>query len=147
MLKRLYADNFRCLTNFDLTLDEANILLGANGTGKTSVLTAVRRIERLVVGGAKVDDVFPARDLTLSGNRGEQRFEIQSCFSGHTYDYALTIEHDRDRGRMRIDTETLAHDGRPIFEFRRGEAQLYHDDYKAGPAYPFDWTLGNWNFA
>ncbi len=89
MLMRLYADNFRCLTNFDLTLDEANTLLGANGTGKTSVLTAVRRIELLVVGGAKVDDVFPARDLTLSGNRGEQRFEIQSCFSGHTYDSGI----------------------------------------------------------
>ena len=29
MLKRLYVDNFRCLTNFELKLDEANVLLGA----------------------------------------------------------------------------------------------------------------------
>ena len=27
MLKRLYVDNFRCLTNFELKLDEANVLL------------------------------------------------------------------------------------------------------------------------
>ena len=59
MLTRLYVDNFRCLTNFELKLDQANILLGANGTGKTSVLTALRRIQRLIVGGAKVDQVFP----------------------------------------------------------------------------------------
>ncbi len=141
MLKRFYADNFRCLTNFELKLDRANILLGANGTGKTSVLTALRRIQRLIVGGAKVDEVFPARDLTMIGHRKEQRFEIQYCSDDHTYDYGLTIDHDRERGRMRIAKETLDHDGRPIFEFQNGEAQLYHDDYKDGPTYPFDWTL------
>ena len=42
---------------------------------------------------------------------------------------------------MRIAKETLDHDGRPIFEFQNGEAKLYHDDYKIGPTYPFDWTL------
>ena len=34
MLKRLY--NFLCLVNFELTLDETNVLLGTNGSGKTS---------------------------------------------------------------------------------------------------------------
>ena len=141
MLTRLYADNFRCLTNFELTLDEANILLGTNGTGKTSVLTVLRRIQRLVVGGAKIDEVFPVRDLNLTGNGREQRFEIRYCVDDQTYDYGLTIEHERERGRMRIATEMLDHDGRQIFAFRSGEAQLYHDDYEKGPAYPFDWTL------
>ncbi|MCY4375502.1 MAG: AAA family ATPase [Spirochaetaceae bacterium] len=87
MLKRFYADNFRCLTNFELKLDQANILLGANGTGKTSVLTALRRIQRLIVGGAKVDEVFPARDLTMIGHRKEQRFDIQYRSDDQTYDY------------------------------------------------------------
>ena len=45
MLKRFYADNFRCLTNFELKLDEANVLLGANGTGKTSVLSVLQKIQ------------------------------------------------------------------------------------------------------
>ena len=46
MLTRLYADNFRCLTNFELRLDETNVLLGPNGTGKTSVLDALRRMQQ-----------------------------------------------------------------------------------------------------
>ena len=29
MLTRLYADNFRCLVNFELLLDETNVLLDA----------------------------------------------------------------------------------------------------------------------
>ena len=141
MLERLYVDNFRCLTNFELVLDEGTVFVGANGTGKTSVLTILRRLQRLIARGARVADVFPARDLTSGRNSNEQRFEIRICLEGQTYEYGLTVEHDVARDKMRIAEETLAHGGRPIFEFRAGQARLYHDDYKAGPVYPFDWTL------
>ena len=141
MLKRFYADNFRCLSNFELKLDESNVLLGANGTGKSTVLTVLRKIQDLVARGGRIDEVFPARDLTLSQNRNEQRFELETCIDDHTYKYGLTVEHDIIRRRMRITEETLEHDGTPIFEFANGFAQLYHDDYAPGPEYPFDWTL------
>ena len=141
MLRRFYADNFRCLVNFELELDETNILLGANGTGKSSVLTVLRKLQNLVVRGRKVEELFPTRDLTMHGDRKEQKFEIDTCVGDQTYNYALTIEHDPDRSRMRIARETLRHKGRPIFEFTRGEAQLFHDDYTHGPSYPFDWSL------
>ena len=62
MLTRLYVDNFRCLENFELELEEANVLLGS-GTGKTSVLNVLSNIQNLVVRGARVEEVFPARDL------------------------------------------------------------------------------------
>ena len=140
MIRRFYADNFRCLLNFELKLGEENIFLGANGTGKTSVLHALRKIQDLVVRGSKVDDVFPTRDLSLWQNRKEQRFEIEMQVDDHNYHYALTLEHDRDRGRARINKETLQHGGNPLFAFNRGDAQLFHDDYSEGPQYPFDWT-------
>jgi len=44
MLKRLYVDNFRCLVNFELRLDRVNLLLGENGTGKTSVFDVLYRL-------------------------------------------------------------------------------------------------------
>ena len=141
MLKRFYADNFRCLTNFELELEEANVFLGTNGTGKSSVFTVLRKIQGLVVHGDRVDDVFAARDLALGQNLKEQRFELDISTDEHTYRYGLTIEHDRDRNQMRISRETLEHDGKIIFEFDNGMVQLYHDDYAAGPSYPFDWTL------
>ena len=140
MLQRIYADNFRCLSNFELDLDEANVFLGANGTGKTSILHVLRSIQNLIARGSKVDEVFPARDLSLNQDRNEQRFEIETRTNGGTYRYSLLVEHDVNRRRMRINHETLEHDGNPIFEFKMGEAQLYHDDYTMGPAYPFDWA-------
>ena len=142
MLTRFYADNFRCLSNFELKLDEANVFLGANGTGKSSVLSVLWKIQNLVALGRRIDEVFPARDLSLRRNDKTQRFEIECCVDKQTYTYRLAVEHDQDHGRMRIAEETLEHTGGPLFGFQYGEAQLYNDEYvPAGQTYPFDWTL------
>ena len=141
MLKRFYADNFQCLVNFELDLEERNVLLGSNGSGKTSVLDALRRIRALVSRSERVDDVFPARDLSLSRNLNEQRFELDLEATGGRYQYTIVIERDRDNQKMRIGEESLLHDRKPIFEFRKGNAQLFRDDYREGPSYPFDWGL------
>ena len=140
MITRLYVDNFRCLINFELKLDETNIFLGPNGAGKTSVLDALRRIQAVIARGARVDEEFPPQDLSLTQDRSEQRFEIDLDLDGSRYRYVLRVEHDRDRRRMRIAEESLDHDARPIFTFKGGDAQLYHDDYSEGPTYPFDWS-------
>jgi len=142
MLKRFYADNFRCLTNFELELDEANVFLGANGTGKTSVLEVLRKIQDLIARGRRVGEAFPVRDLSLGQDRNTQRFGIETFIERQSYRYELTVEHDRNHGKMRISKEVLEHDGRPIFELKMGEAQLYDDNYVPVPnTFPFDWTL------
>ena len=146
MLSRLYVDNFRCLENFDLDLDQTNVFLGQNGTGKTSVLNVLRNIQNLVVRGSKVDAVFPARDISLHGQRNEQRFEIETLIDEESYCYSLLVQHDDSRNKMRVWVETLEHESRPIFEFKDGTAQLYHDDYSKGPSYPFDWSQSGISF-
>ena len=140
MVTRLYVDNFRCLINFELRLDETNVLLGPNGSGKTSVLEVLRRTQALVARGARIEEAFPASDLSLTQVSGDQHFELDLQTDGGSYHYVLRIQHDPGRRRMRIGLETLAHDGNPIFEFQGGTAQLYHDDYAKGPEYPFDWS-------
>ena len=142
MLTRLYVDNFRCLVNFELTLNETTVLLGPNGSGKTSVLQVLQRIQALVIRGAKIDEAFPTKDLSLTQNRKEQRFELDLQIDESVYRYVLVVEHQHlvNRHRMRIGEELLVHDDKPIFTIRRGEAQLYHDDYTKGPSYPFDWS-------
>jgi predicted ATPase len=140
------VDNFRCLENFELDLDDTNVFLGRNGTGKTSVLNVLKNIQSLVVRGSKVDAVFPARDISLYGQRNEQRFEIETRVNEEVYHYSLIVEHDLSRGMMRVGKETLEHDGNPIFEFENGNAQLYHDDYSQGPSYPFDWSQSGIGF-
>lgn len=140
MVKRFHVDNFRCLINFEVELDELNLFLGPNGSGKTSVLDALRRLQAVITRDAKVDAVFGSNDLSFALNSDEQRFELDLETDGGLYQYGLSIEHHVDRRRMKIIEETLLHAGRPIFSFADGIAQLYHDDYTEGPKAPFDWS-------
>ena len=48
MLQKLYIDNYKCLVNFDLPLQELSLLLGPSGAGKTSVLDVVFALRRLL---------------------------------------------------------------------------------------------------
>lgn len=144
MLTRIYIDNFRCLVNFELRLDRLNLLLGDNGTGKTTVFEVLRGLQQFVTAGAKVHSVFPARDLTRWQSSRRQRFELNLQIERAVYTYSLVVEHDEELRRMRIDQERLSEDDKPLFELkiaeRQATAQLYHDDFSPGPEYPFDWT-------
>ena len=140
MLKRIYADNFRCLVNFELRLDPMNLLLGENGTGKTTVFEVLYRLQQFLAGNAKVLNVFPSTELTRWQSSPTQRFELDLSVEGKQYAYSLAIQHDEDRRKARIKKESLLLDRKPLFEFEEGTAQLYHDDLTRGPGYPFDWT-------
>jgi len=141
MLKRIYIDNFRCLVNFELRFDAINLLLGANGSGKTSVFDVLRRLQEFIIGDARVHDVFPTADLTRWQMGKQQRFELGIAARGDSYAYSLVIDHDVDRRRMRVFEEKLDLNGKPLFACKEGMAQLYRDNHSEGPQYPFDWTL------
>jgi len=143
MITRVYADNFRCLVNFELPLERLLLLMGKNGSGKSSVFDVLEKLQALLRGGL-VADVFAPEDLTEWMKSPLQTFELAVQGNGGQYEYRLVIEHARERGLQRIKEERLRYDGRELFAFRlvdaqESSAQLYRDDYSAGPAVPFDW--------
>ena len=147
MIGRFYADNFRCLTNFELDLDQTNIFLGPNGSGKTSIFDALRKIQNLTVRGARIEDEFPQRDLScLRSDSQAQQFELEIVVDQEHYEYMLKIEHDLDRNRMWIDQEILRHNKKPLFVFEKRIARLYRDDYGRESSYQFDLTRSGIGF-
>jgi hypothetical protein len=98
------------------------------------------RLQQFLAGNAKVLNVFSSADLTCWQTNAVQRFELDLLIESSAYNYALVIEHDEDRRRARIKSETLTVDRKRLFDFQEGMAQLYHDDFTEGPSYPFDWT-------
>ena len=114
MIRRFYADNFRCLVNFELEFDELNVLLGANGTGKSSVFDVLQKVQSFVHRGGRIDEVFRRRDLShlYPGNRRNdpgdhgdgvrQKIELDLDIAGHSFQYRLAIGHrgpSSDRAR------------------------------------------------
>ncbi len=142
MIRRLYIDNFKCLVNFELNLQDLTLLVGPNGVGKTSVLDVVFALRQLLAGTAKVTDlgVFPTSTLTRWQKRNMQVFELDAVLEGIDYRYRLEVEHDPTNRRARVGLERLEMKGAPLFRFRQGEVQLYRDNHSAGPIFGADWS-------
>lgn len=141
MFNRLYVDNYKCLVNCEWHLDKLTLLAGPNGAGKTALLEVLQRLQQLLRGGGQTTTTsFPPELLTRWETRPIQRFELDLEGDLGLFRYSLAVEQQPERQRSRVLEEKLLLDDRPLFEFREGQAQLYHDDFVLGPQYPFDWT-------
>lgn len=143
MLKRIYVDNYRCLVNFQLELQEMTLLVGRNGSGKSSILDVLSALRQLLSGAGKVTDpdVFPTRSLTRWQDQDLQVFEVMVSLEGEgDATYRLEVEHEKESRRARISLESLRVEDKPLFECRRGEVQLYRDDHSMGSQYSADWS-------
>ena len=139
MLKRLYVDNYKCLTNFDIRFEELTLLLGANGCGKSAVFEVAGKLRDFIRGDARVGELFPSTDLTHWSTKPEQHFELEIDIPGGLCLYRLVIEHKPEIRFARVMREELLCDDKPLFVFEEGNVQLYRDDRSEGPAYSFDW--------
>lgn len=141
MLKRLYANNYRCLINFEVEFNELTLLMGPNGGGKSTIFDLLFKIRHLMVDNAKISEVFPPEDLTAWVNKTEQSFELDVEGEDGLFSYKLVIAHNPDLKKQRVELEHLLLDGKPLFEFKQGDVKLYHDDHEPGPVYSFDWSV------
>jgi len=139
MLKRLYIDNFRCFVNFEYKPERKQLLLGANGSGKSSLLEAIRTIQ----GFFRDDDREEIENKFWHGKTRwlelpNQTFEVDAELEGRTYCYHLQF--NATRRDLHFPTEeTLTLEGRLIQErwdfdhdsmFRKGalpEARVFYD--------------------
>lgn len=152
MITRLYANNYRSLVNFEVKFGQLGLLLGKNGSGKSSVLDVLYRLVEYVTGDGQVEDLFPLKYFTRWQDHTApvQRFELDMTVGSRDYSYCLEIEHDPTRKQARMKTERLETEGKPLFSFQveagNGEAQLYHDDNEEGPSFPADWSKSGVGF-
>ena len=91
MIQRLYVNNYKCLVNFELHLQELSLLLGPCGVGKTAVLDIMYALRRLLSGDARVTDAhtFPTRTLTRWQRQDLQIFEIDVRLKSGDFTYRL----------------------------------------------------------
>ena len=141
MLERLYINNYRCLVNFEIKFDEMTLLLGTNGTGKTSIFDILHKLRQLIIDNAKIGGLFSSENLTVWLDSNIQTIELSVKGNGGEYTYKLVIEHKTVEDKQRISEEFLSYNGNSLYRCKQGEVHLYQDDYKEGPIYTFDWTM------
>lgn len=137
MLKRIYVDNYRCLSNFEVRPDRINILLGPNGSGKSTLFEVLTAIVDLVRTGLDVGEVFPPSSLTRWDSRVEQRFELDFELDGNPYRYALRVAHEGETGPTSVREERVTSGTRTLFAYAEGLVHLHKNDGSEGTSFPF----------
>ena len=140
MLTRLYIDNFRCFVNFEYRPARRQLIVGRNGTGKSSLLDALLFVRQFVVRGDTFDTLLIQNQRTRWLNQTQQTFELEAALDARTYVYHLVIEPWGEPPRPRVVSETVTLDGQSIFEFADGEVHLFNDRFERKVTYPFDWS-------
>ncbi len=143
MITEIYIDNFRCLTNFRIKPGGFQLWLGDNGSGKTSVLDALRYIQRLMH-GEHVENIFNRNSLTTWDKRLDQTVGFSLMIDDEEYKYKLTIEYANQDDKQRIKREELIWKDSTFFLFDGQEAHLYRINRNTrkteeGAVFPADW--------
>src|SRR5438093_342033 len=115
MFTRCYADNYRCLSSFELTLEPLSVLLGPNGSGKSTMLSLVAKVRDFILGRASSLELFPPETLTRWDKRSEQTFELGLKLDTVLYGYRLRISHRPEQALNKVMEESLKLDGQPLF--------------------------------
>lgn len=142
MLTQLRIHNYRCFVEFELNLPKSALLLGMNGSGKSSVFEVLSSIRELIARDGTIDEVFPTDTLALLGTGQGQKFELEMISPYGTILYRLDVMHNRERRTCHIDSESVqvfAKDGgsHDLFTFRQGQAVLYDQAEQASRSVPF----------
>jgi predicted ATPase len=140
MIERVYIDNYKCFVNFEVHLQAIQLILGANGSGKTSFFDVLETVRDFLTDGNTTGQSFPANSLTAWDKRRTQTFELEIKGNDGIYQYRLVIELELKSAKNHIAKEELRFDQKILYQFDGTDAHLFRDDGSAGPVFPLDWT-------
>ena len=124
MLKRLYIDNYKCFVNFEYSPGNRELLLGDNGSGKSSIFEVLAGLRALIIDGVDVADVFPRSTRTRWQERDQQSVELDVEGAGCIYHFILNLRYDQKTRRTIIYHEELQIDQTALYSSQDGEARL-----------------------
>jgi len=137
MLTRVAIHNFKSLVNFDHELPRRLLLVGSNGSGKSSLWEALVGLQDVIVRGADVAEAFPTRCLNRWSGERTQKFEFDIRVGDHTYTYRLELEHDTKKQSASMLGDQLRLGQRVLYENVHGEVRLYGIPGEPRTSFPF----------
>ena len=143
MLQRLYVHNFRCLENFELTMKEMSsaLLIGKNGTGKSTIATALEVLQSIGRGINRVGQLVKSKDFTRGRYDVPIRLEIEVLLEEKLYKYVLALELPEKFKELRVFEEQLLVAGNPIYSRKEAQVTIYSSSQNRESQFLVDWHL------
>lgn len=137
MLTRIYIDNFRCFVNFEYKPEAKQLLLGANGSGKSSLLKAIRDLKSFVKGDA---NPFIPSTRTRWQDRPLQVVEIEALLDRRKYEYRVEVRFESETRQLSVSTERLKVSGATVFELADGVIHFFSNSSNHATSVPLETT-------
>jgi predicted ATPase len=150
VIRRLYVHNFRCLENFELLLSDLSsvLLIGNNGSGKTTVRLALEILQRIARGTNRVGELVRPKDFARGRTDAPMRFEIEVELNSALYEYVIALELAEGAKELRVLEERLTVDLTIIYtraqakvELARKQGAIGLSDLMREPGFNIDWHL------
>lgn len=138
MLRRFYIDNYRCFVNFELRPGRRSLIVGDNGSGKSSLFDALGGLQDLLSWEREASEAFPPETLTKFADSNQQRFMLEIDGQDGGFVYELHLEHDVEAEQVKISAERLSYDGRDLYRCDASEVQLFTDDGRPGSNFSYN---------
>jgi predicted ATPase len=131
------------LENFDLPVaDQRSILLiGRNGSGKTTVALAFEILQKIARGINRVDDLIGPKDLARGGTGLPLRFVIEVELERKLFEYEISFEFPSGFKELRVREEHLLADGKPIYSRESAQVHLARAGQEKEADFRIDWHL------
>jgi predicted ATPase len=138
MLERLYVNNFRCFENFsiDLTDRQSALVIGKNGTGKSTFMDALGVLRHVFRGSSRIRDIIAASDFAQHRKQIPMRFEIELKLNSKRFKYAITFEVPENLREPHVAEESLSVDGVDIFSRDKARISLGGES-----TFDLDWNM------
>ena len=136
VIRRLYVDNFRSLVDFTWEPGKETLVLGYNGSGKTSALDALNVLMNWVWGWDKFEDVLHVWDRTQWVGDAPITFECVIVADEVRYTYRASFDFSPSDDTPIIRAESLWANDSLALE-RKGSDVYYWDEEAGQPWFPF----------
>lgn len=141
MLQRLYVHNFKCLENFELSLAgiSSALLIGKNGSGKSTIATALALLQSIGRGMNRVGNLIQPKDFAPNRINLPMRFEIDVILQTQLYKYVLALELPEGFRELRVLEEKLLVSDQPVYTRNAAQVNLTRSNREA--QFLVDWHL------
>lgn len=143
MIRRLYIHNFRCLENFELPVSGLSsvLLIGNNGSGKTTVGLGLGILQKIARGTNRVGDLVKPKDFARGRKDVPMRFEIEVELDAKVYQYVIAFELPKGFKELRVLEENLMVDEEPVYAREVAQVTTAKTGQEKGARFVIDWHL------
>ena len=144
MIQRFYVHNFRCLENFELPISKrpSTLLVGRNGSGKSTVGLALEVLQKIARGTNRVGDLVRPADFSRGRSDVPLRFEIELVLDEkRSYEYSLALDLPSGFRELRVVEERLSVGGKHIYAREIAQVTFFKTHVDEEAKFLIDWHL------